>query len=100
MVRHGRMPSNAGTCGSVDVSRLTDLLAQAKAADAQMGADLEREVHAIPEKTRFGLQFERHRPEAVELPQRRVRKGDKVRILPARGRRQRVIRRCGWSSAS
>ncbi|HET6586313.1 MAG TPA: site-specific DNA-methyltransferase [Oleiagrimonas sp.] len=67
------------------MSRLTDLLAQAKAADAQMGADLEREVHAILEKTRFGLQFERHRPEAVELPQRRVRKGDKVRILPARG---------------
>ena len=33
----------------------------------------------------FGLNFERHRPEAVELPQRRVRKGDKVRVLPPRG---------------
>jgi adenine-specific DNA-methyltransferase len=32
----------------------------------------------------FGLNFERHLPENVELPQRPVRKGDKVRILPAR----------------
>jgi len=33
----------------------------------------------------FGLNFERHRPEAVELPQRPIRKGDKVRVLPERG---------------
>jgi adenine-specific DNA-methyltransferase len=33
----------------------------------------------------FGLNFERHRPEAVELPQRSIRKGDKVRVLPERG---------------
>lgn len=33
----------------------------------------------------FGLNFERHQPEAVELPGRPVRKGDKVRVLPARG---------------
>lgn len=42
------------------MSRLTDLIAQAKAGDPQMGA------------------------EAVELPQRPVRKGDKVRVLPER----------------
>jgi len=33
----------------------------------------------------FGLNFERHRPEAVELPLRPVRRGDKVRVLPSRG---------------
>ncbi|ORV41952.1 hypothetical protein AWC02_16415, partial [Mycolicibacter engbaekii] len=33
----------------------------------------------------FGLNFERHVPEAVELPGRTVRRGDKVRILPPRG---------------
>ena len=33
----------------------------------------------------FGLNFERHSPEVVELPSRLVRKGDKVRVLPERG---------------
>jgi len=67
------------------VSRLTDLITQAKAKDPQMGADLEREFKALSSRRAFGLNFERHRPEAVELPQRPVRKGDKVRILPERG---------------
>lgn len=67
------------------MSRLTDLIAQAKAKDAQMGADLEREFRALSSRRAFGLNFERHKPEAVELPQRPVRKGDKVRILPERG---------------
>jgi adenine-specific DNA-methyltransferase len=67
------------------VSRLTDLIAQAKAKDPQMGADLEREFKALSSRLPFGLNFERHRPEAVELPQRPVRKGDKVRVLPERG---------------
>jgi adenine-specific DNA-methyltransferase len=67
------------------VSRLTDLIAQAKAKDSQMGADLEREFQTLSSRLPFGLNFERHRPEVVELPQRPVRKGDKVRILPERG---------------
>lgn len=67
------------------MSRLTDLIAQAKARDPQMGADLEREFKALSARRAFGLNFERHRPEAVELPQRTVRRGDKVRILPPRG---------------
>ena len=67
------------------MSRLTDLIAQAKAKDRQMGADLEREFKALSSRLSFGLNFERHRPEAVELPQRPVRKGDKVRALPERG---------------
>jgi adenine-specific DNA-methyltransferase len=67
------------------VSRLTDLIAQAKSKDPKIGADLEREFKALATRRSFGLNFERHSPEAVELPQRPIRKGDKVRILPERG---------------
>jgi len=63
------------------MSRLTDLIAHAKAKDPHLGADLEREFHRLSSRLSFGLNFERHRPEAVELPQRPVRRGDKVRVL-------------------
>src|SRR5437016_990944 len=46
---------------------------------------MEREFRALSSRLSFGLNFERHRPEAVELPQRPVRRGDKVRVLPPRG---------------
>jgi adenine-specific DNA-methyltransferase len=64
---------------------LTDLIAKTKAKEPQLGADLEREFRALSSRLSFGLNFERHRPEAVELPQRPVRRGDKVRVLPPRG---------------
>lgn len=67
------------------MSRLTDLIAQAKARDSQLGADLDREFRVLSSRLPFGLNFERHRPEAVELPQRPIRKGNKVRVLPKRG---------------
>ncbi len=67
------------------MSRLTDLIARAKTKDPQMGMDLEREFKALSSRLAFGLNFERHRPEVVELPKRPVRKGDKVRVLPERG---------------
>ena len=67
------------------MSRLTDLIAKAKFKDAQLGADLEREFKTLSSRLPFGLNFERHSPEAVELPLRPVRKGDKVRVLPGRG---------------
>lgn len=67
------------------MSRLTDLLAQAKAKDSELGKELEREFKALANRRAFGLNFERHRPESVELPGRPVRKGDKVRTLPPRG---------------
>jgi adenine-specific DNA-methyltransferase len=67
------------------VSRLTDLIAHAKAKDPQLGTDLDREFTVLSSRLPFGLNFERHRPEAVELPQRPIRKGDKVRVLPKRG---------------
>lgn len=67
------------------MSRLTDLLRQARKADPQLGADLEAEVAALTKRRTFGLVFEQHQPEAVELPSRGVRRGDKVRVLPPRG---------------
>lgn len=71
------------------MSRLTDLLAQLKQREPALGADLEREFRVLSERLPFGLNFERHRPEAVELPGRPVRKGDKVRVLPPRGSTKR-----------
>ncbi len=67
------------------MSRLTDLIAQAKAKDPKLGADLDQEFRHLSSRVPFGLNFERHRPEAVELPQRPIRKGDKVRVLSSRG---------------
>ncbi|MGY9709631.1 site-specific DNA-methyltransferase [Citrobacter freundii] len=67
------------------MSRLTDLIAKTKAKDPQLGADLDREIKILSSRLPFGLNFERHSPEVVELPLRPVRKGDKVRILPERG---------------
>ncbi len=67
------------------MSRLTDLISKAKDEDPQLGADLEREFRALSSRLSFGLNFERHKPEAVELPKRPVRRGDKVRVLPPRG---------------
>ena len=67
------------------MSRLTDLIAKAKAKDPQLGADLDQEFKQLSSRLPFGLNFERHSPEAVELPLRPIRKGDKVRVLPPRG---------------
>mgnify|MGYP000020588725 FL=1 len=67
------------------MSRLTELISQTKSKDPQLGADLEREFKALSSRREFGLNFERHRPEIVELPNRMIRKGDKVRVLPERG---------------
>ena len=68
------------------MSRINDLLRQLRAKDPALAADLEREVTALQDRRAFGLNFERHVPEAVDLPGRKVRKGDKVRVSPPRGR--------------
>lgn len=67
------------------MSRLTELLRAARTADTQLGIDLEKEVANLVKRRTFGLVFEQHQPEAVELPSRIVRRGDKVRVLPTRG---------------
>lgn len=67
------------------MSRLTELLRQTQKLDPQLSADLEAEIVALTKRRSFGLVFEQHQPEAVELPGRPVRRGDKVRVLPVRG---------------
>ena len=90
------------------MSRLTELLRQAHKADPQLGADLEAEIAALTKRRTFGLVFEQHQPEAVELPGRAVRRGDKVRVLPSRGERDKgrrpaavarqADRACRWAA--
>ena len=91
------------------MSRLTDLIAHARSKDPQLGADLDKEFKILSARLPFGLNFERHRPEAVELPQRPIRKGDKVRVLPKRGTTKKAderlwqvksIRRAGESKVA
>jgi adenine-specific DNA-methyltransferase len=68
------------------MSRLNDLLRELRTKDPTLARDIEREVNALADRRAFGLNFERHIPEVVELPGRKVRKGDKVRVLPPRGK--------------
>lgn len=77
------------------MSRLTDRIARAKLKDSALGEELEREFKALASRRAFGLNFERHRPDSVELPGCPVRRGDKVRILPPRGTTPRLDQRLG-----
>lgn len=67
------------------MSRLNDLLRQLRMDNPGLADDLQREYDALADRRSFGLNFERHVPETVELPGRKVRKGDKARVLPPRG---------------
>lgn len=67
------------------MSRLSDLLRAAGQLDPQLAKDLEDEIQPLQKRLRFGLNFERHAPEAVELAGHKIRKGSKVRVLPPRG---------------
>ncbi|MDJ0348944.1 DNA methyltransferase [Cryobacterium sp. PH29-G1] len=66
------------------MSRLSDLLRAAKQLDPQLGEDLEAELLPLQKRLPFGLNFERHAPEAVELAGHAIRKGSKVRVLQPR----------------
>ena len=78
------------------MSRLSSLLRQVESDDPQLAADLKQEIEALSGRRAFGLNFERHLPETVELPGRPVRKGDKVRFLPERGQNPSSIDRQLW----
>jgi adenine-specific DNA-methyltransferase len=73
------------------VSRLNDLLRQLETSNPALAKDLRREVDALSNRRAFGLNFERHVPEAVELPGRPVRRGDKVRLFAGDGGLWRVV---------
>ena len=78
------------------MSRLSNLLRQVETQYPQLAADLKREVDALAGRRAFGLNFERHIPETVELPNRPVRRGDKVRFLPERGPTPNSVDRGVW----
>ena len=78
------------------MSRFSNLLRQVEKQDRQLAADLKREVDALSGRRAFGLNFERHIPETVELPGRPVRRGDKVRFLPQRGEKPTGADRRLW----
>lgn len=75
------------------MARIHELLAQLRAQAPTLARDIEREIDALQDRRAFGLNFERHAPEAVELPGRRVRVGDKVRVLPPRGEKPTAAHR-------
>lgn len=68
------------------MARIHELLRQLRLTNAALADDLEREIDVLGARRAFGLNFERHMPEAVELPGRPVRTGDKVHVLPPRGK--------------
>lgn len=71
------------------MSRLSDLLRIVGQLDPDLCRDLEEEIKPLQQRLRFGLNFERHAPEAVELPGHRIRRASKVRVLPERGATER-----------
>ena len=75
------------------MSRLTELVKAVRDLDPALGADLEAEVEPLQQRLPFGLNFERHQPEAVELPGRAIQVGSKVRVLPPRGSTEPTDRR-------
>ena len=58
---------------------LVDALLE-KISDPALRAALRGQVHAMLQKQSFGLVFQQHKPETVELPHYKVRRGCKVRI--------------------
>ena len=78
------------------MSRLSNLLQQVETQDPQLAADLRLEMEALSGRRAFGLNFERHIPETVELPHRPVRRGDKAWFLPERGEKPSSVHRQLW----
>ncbi len=78
------------------MSRLTDLIAQVRQFNPTLAKDLEAEVKVLSSRVPFGLNFERHLPETVQLPDRTVRRGDKVMFRAPRGESEKGLDRRIW----
>jgi adenine-specific DNA-methyltransferase len=66
------------------MSRLSDLLGRVAQANPELARSLEAEVKTLASRREFGLNFERHIPEAIKLPGRDARRGNKVVFLKSR----------------
>ena len=82
------------------MSRWTELLREVERKDARLAADLAQEYKVLSERRAFGLNFERHVPETVDLPGRPIRRGNKVRFLPERGVSAGSVDKRFWRVAS
>jgi adenine-specific DNA-methyltransferase len=78
------------------MARINDLLKQLDEVDSELAKEIKAEVKALSDRREFGLNFERHTPEQVELPGRPVRRGDKVHILPPRGETVKAQNKVMW----
>lgn len=78
------------------MARIHDLIRQVAEQSPDLARELAREVDVLSERRAFGLNFERHTPEEVELPGRLVRRGDKVHLLPPRGETPKAANSVMW----
>ena len=78
------------------MARINDLLKQLDEVDSELAKEIKAEVKALSDRREFGLNFERHTPEQVELPGRPVRRGDKVHVLPPRGETAKAENKVMW----
>ena len=78
------------------MARIHNLIRQVAAQSPDLAAELEREVSVLSERRAFGLNFERHTPEEVELPGRPLRRGDTVHVLPPRGKKPHAENSVTW----
>lgn len=66
-------------------NELRSLLARVEGKDPDTAKELRRHIDALQSRRQFGLNFERHMPESVDLIGRPISVGDKVRFIPPRG---------------
>ena len=78
------------------MSRLTEVFAQLAESNPDLANDLRRETDVLSRRRPFGLNFERHIPETVQLPSRRVRRGDKVVFRAPRGESENELEPRMW----
>ena len=64
---------------------LNNLLDRVERVDRSLAAELRTQISTLARRREFGLNFEKHKPETVELYGRTVRVGDKVRLITPRG---------------
>lgn len=82
------------------LARIHELIRQVAQNQPELAAQIQREYDVLGERLPFGLNFERHTPEAVELPGRTVRSGDKVHVLPPRGETVKAENKILWNVVS
>lgn len=63
-----------------------------KVEDPALRADLKRQIDLLRTKRRFGLVFEEHLPERVQLPEHTVRRGTKVVVRDRDGEPRDVVK--------